>query len=76
MSAHVTIAKLRARHQAAEKRLLRGALERNAWNVMATARDLGVRDTGLRAMIRAHGLDDLQRKYKRPVGRPRKTETK
>ena len=49
-----------------------GALERNGWNVGATARDLDVPDSGLRAILKAHGLDEIQRRHKLPAGRPRK----
>ena len=58
MTTHVTIPKIRSRHRSAERRLIVGALERNGWNVGATARDLDVPDSGLRAILKAHGLDD------------------
>jgi len=72
MIRHVTIAAIRRRHQDEEKRLILGALDRNDWNVGATARELGVPDTGLRAMIKSHGIDDELKQHGRGVGRPRK----
>jgi transposase-like protein len=68
---HVTIAQIRRRHRAEEKRLILGALERNGGNVDQTARDLKVKHpSSLRAIIRAHGIE----LHKRPVGRPRKEQ--
>ena len=72
MTTHVTIPKIRSRHRSAERRLIVGALERNGWNVGATARDLDVPDSGLRAILKAHGLDELQQQHRLSVGRPRK----
>jgi transcriptional regulator with GAF, ATPase, and Fis domain len=70
MTTHVTIPQIRCRHRAEEKRLILGALERNGRNVDRTARDLGVRPSGLRAMIKVHGIE---LKHRLPAGRPRKT---
>jgi transcriptional regulator with GAF, ATPase, and Fis domain len=72
MTSHVTIPRIRSRHRREEGRLILAALERNGWNVGATARELGVPDTGLRAMIESHGLGDEVAKHGRGAGRPRK----
>jgi Bacterial regulatory protein, Fis family len=71
---YVTITQIRRRHKAEEKRLILGALKRNGWNVGATARALEVQPTGLRAMIRAHGIDGQLKENGREAGRPRKVK--
>jgi DNA-binding NtrC family response regulator len=73
MTSSVTIPRIRSLHRRKEGRLILAALERNGWNVGATARDLGVPDTGLRAMIKAHGIDEQVKQHGRGAGRPRKT---
>jgi transcriptional regulator with GAF, ATPase, and Fis domain len=70
MPSRLTIAQLRERHRAEERRLVVAALERSDWRLRAAAADLGVRPSSLQRLISTHSLGDLYAQRSHSAGRP------
>jgi transcriptional regulator with GAF, ATPase, and Fis domain len=72
MSRRITLAQLRERHRREERRLVLGALDRNAWGIASAAAQLDVHVTQLQRMIDFHGLRELYDEHSPGRGRPKK----